>query len=77
MSYQAIPGQSPNTILTNNVRCWNQWRTDKFLDVLRPSGAYEKIFWWFLDLGQFVNNWSHMLDKKFDIQLKQIQANSF
>ena len=38
------------------MRCWNQWRTDELVDVLCPSGAYEKAFWWFLHLSQFVSN---------------------
>ena len=38
------------------VRCWKQCRTDELVDVLCPSGAYEKDFWWFLDLNQFASN---------------------
>ena len=26
------------------VSCWKQWRTDELVDVLCPSGAYEKVF---------------------------------
>ena len=33
------------------VRCWKQWRMDVLVDVLCPSGAYEKVFWWFLDIN--------------------------
>ena len=32
------------------VCCWKQWRTDELVDVLCPSGAYEKIFWCFFIL---------------------------
>ena len=38
------------------VSCWKQWRTDELVDVLCPSGAYQKVFWWCLDLSQFVSN---------------------
>ena len=41
-----------------------------------PSGAYEKVFWWFLDLNQLSTNWPQMLGKKLD-ELTQIQVNSF
>ena len=46
------------------VSCWKQWLTDELVDVLCPSRAYEKVFWWFLDLSQFASNWPRMLDKK-------------
>ena len=32
------------------VNCSNQWRTDESGKVLCLSEAYEKFFWWFLDL---------------------------
>ena len=32
------------------------WRTDESVNVLCPLGAYEKAFWWLLDLSQFVCN---------------------
>ena len=38
------------------VRCSKQWQRDKLVDVLCHSGAYEKVFWWFLDLIQFASN---------------------
>ena len=38
------------------VRCWKQWRTDELVDVSCPLGAYEKVFWWSLDLNQFASN---------------------
>ena len=38
------------------VRCWKQWRTDELVDVIFPSGAHGKVFWWFLDLSQFASN---------------------
>ena len=50
---------------------------EESVDVLCPSGACEKVFWWFLDLSQFVSNSSRMLDEKIDIQLNQIQVISF
>ena len=33
-------------------------------------GAYEKVFWWFLDLNQFASNQPRMFDKKFDIKAR-------
>ena len=39
------------------VRCSRkQWQMDELVDVLCPSGAYEIVFWWFLDLSQFASN---------------------
>ena len=55
-THQAIPRESPNAILTNTYVVWKQWRTDELADVLCPLGAYEKVFWWFLELNQFASN---------------------
>ena len=57
--HDAAPGDSLGITKYHskqNVRCWKQWRTDELVDVLCPSGAYEKVFWWFLDVDQFVSN---------------------
>ena len=56
VSYQAIPGESPNTIPTNMcVVGSNGARTNQLMFYV-PSRAYEKVLWWFLDLNQFVSN---------------------
>ena len=65
--YQAIPRESPSTILTNKWVAGSNGETDELVNVLCPSGAYEKVFWWFLDLSQFASNWPRMLDKKTNI----------
>ena len=54
-----LPGDSRGIIKYHSnqcVSCWKRWRTDELVDVLCPSGACEKVFWWFLDLSQFVSN---------------------
>ena len=51
---QAIPGESPNTILTNT--CVFESNDERTSNVLCPSGAYGKVFSWFLDLNQFARN---------------------
>ena len=66
----SVPGDSQGITKyysDQQVSCWKQWRTDELVDVLCLSEAYEKVFWCFLDLSQFVSNSSRMLDKKFDI----------
>ena len=40
---------------------------DESVDVLCPSWAYEKVFWWFLGLNKFASKGSRMLDKNFNI----------
>ena len=58
---QLNPRESPNTILTNSQT------VGSCDDVLCLLGAYEKLFWWFLGLNQFVRNLSQIADKKFEI----------
>ena len=56
---QELPGDSRRVTKYHSnqyVSCWKQWRTDELVDVLCPSGAYEKVFWWVLDLSQFDSN---------------------
>ena len=43
----ALPGDSRGITKHHSnqyARCWRQWRTDELVDVLCPSGAYEKVF---------------------------------
>ena len=41
---QAIPGESPYTILTNKCVAGSNWGRDELVNVLCPLRAYEKIF---------------------------------
>ena len=68
---QAIPRESPNTILNNTCVVGNKLKqTNELVDVLCPSEAYEKISWWFFDLSLPATAVPGMLDKKFDISLR-------
>ena len=35
---------------------WKQWRKEESGDVLCPTEAYKKLFWWFVDFDQFARN---------------------
>ena len=56
LSYRGITKYHSNQY----VRCWKKWQTDESVDVLCASGAYEKVFWWFLDLNQLSSNCRRM-----------------
>ena len=43
-----LPGDSKGITKYHSDRCWKQWRTDKLVDVLRPSGVMERFSGGFL-----------------------------
>ena len=53
---ESIPGESPNSIITNTCAVGSNGERTSYLMFYVPWGACEKGFWWFLDLNQFTSN---------------------